>query len=105
MKPIQEIRDELKEIRTYYLFKSKIAKGAEMVGDNAVVQLLDKYNSAIRGARANLYTVYICIYVNGLSHEEAACQLNYSTQHIERLVKQLLVFFQKSFEGGARNAG
>lgn len=105
MKTIQEIRNDLKEIRTYYLFKNRIAKGMEMVGDNAVVQLLDKYNTAIRSARANLYTVYICIYVNGLSHEDAACELNYSTQHVERLVKQMLVFFQKAFEGGVRNAG
>lgn len=101
MKSIQDIRNELKEIKTYYMFKTKIASGADLVGDNAVVQLLEKYNSIIRSAKTNLYTVYVCIYVNGLSHEETAYRLNYSPQHIERLVRQLLVFFQKSFEGGA----
>ncbi len=102
---IDQIKEELKEIKTYYAFNSKISDGAKLVGDNAVVSLIDKYNSAIRSAKANLYAAYIIVYVKGLSHEEAAYQLHYSSQHMERLLKNLFMYFKKTFEGGARNAG
>lgn len=105
MKTIQQIKEDLKEIKTYYTYKNKITAGAQLVGDNAVVGLVEQYNVAVRSAKANLYAIYISVYVNGHSHEDAAYELSYSTQHIERLIKQLFIFFQKAFEGGARNAG
>ena len=55
MKTLHQIREDLRAIRFYYEKKSDLERGAKHIGESAVVQLVEKYNAAVRNAPVRLY--------------------------------------------------
>ena len=96
MKDINEIRDDLKEIRYYYNRASIFEEGEKVIGLNDVYNKVELYNSTIRRARPMLYDIYIGLYVHCLTQHSLALEMGYTREYIQQLNKEVLVFFQKN---------
>ena len=98
MKTLHQIREDLRAIRFYYEKKSDLERGAKHIGESAVVQLVEKYNAAVRNAPVRLYDLYVCLYVHNNTQAVVAEDKGYSTEYIRRLHKQLCEYLQQAFE-------
>lgn len=94
MKTINDIREDLKNIRYYYSRKEHLNESAKIVGACKIDDLVNEYNSVICQAPPKLYDLYVCIYVENNTQESTAERFGYAREHITRLNKQLLDFFQ-----------
>ena len=68
------------------------------VGANAVVKTVQKYNAVMCEAPAQLYALYVGLYVNNVSQEALAEELNYSPDYISKQNRKLLRFLQMKIE-------
>lgn len=89
MKTEEEIRKDLKEIRFYYVNYDMFRKAANVVGENRVVCLAEKYNEAMKFSPAKLYKLYVCLYLNGGTLKSVSYDLGYSRVYIEKLHKRM----------------
>ena len=92
---LNDIRQELNQVKNYFCHKQEydgyFAKG-EMLYMRDLVQ---KYEKEILKAPINLYKVYIAIYHDGLTGENAAERLDVTVRSIYRLNVKIFQFFQK----------
>ena len=95
MKPLNEIRSDLANIRYYYARKEVFDKAEIFVGKNAVIDVAKKYNAAIRTAPPRLYDLYISLYIMNNTQESLAAEMNYSLQNIQLHHTNLVLFLQK----------
>lgn len=95
MKSLDEIRNDLSNIRYYYGRKESFDKVESTVGKCSVADLAKKYNSAIRTAPPRLYDIYISLYVLNNTQESLAAEMNYTQQNIQIHHKNLVLFLQK----------
>ena len=102
MKTEEEIRKDLKEIRFYYVNYDMFRKVANVVGENRVVCLAEKYNEAVKHAPAKLYKLYVCLYLNGGTLKSVLYDLGYSRVYIEKSNKKLQEYLYQYFnkDGG-----
>ncbi len=91
---LQQIRDDLKEIRYYMSRKAVFDKSAESVGQNAIETKMGLYNSIVCNASPRLYDLYVSLYLENNTQESLSETLGYSVVHIGRLNGQLLKFLQ-----------
>lgn len=96
MKSLNEIREDLKEIRYYYSRKKMFDEASRLVGANSVMQKVNRYSDAVQGAEPRLYDMYINLYVKGFTQEGLAAEMNYSPDYIHLLNKRLILFLQKT---------
>ena len=103
MKTEEEIRKDLKEIRIYYVNYDMFRKAANVVGENRVVCLAEKYNEAMKFSPAKLYKLYVCLYLNGGTLKSVSYDLGYSRVYIEKLHKRLQEYLYQYFnkDGGS----
>lgn len=94
---LEQIRDDLREIRYYYARKTQVDDVSKKIGDPAVRCLVEKYNRAICIAPLRLYDIYACLYVRGQTQEELADELSYTPQYIRKLIAQLPSYFKTKF--------
>ena len=66
MTTLNEIRDELKEVKYYYSRQKYLDEAVGFVGVNEVMKIVHKYNSIACKAPIMLYDVYVCRIVKGL---------------------------------------
>jgi len=95
MKPLNEIRSDLANIRYYYARKEVFDKAEISIGKNAVADVAKKYNAAIRTAPPRLYDLYISLYIMNNTQESLAAEMNYSLQNIQLHHTNLVLFLQK----------
>ena len=95
MKPLNEIRSDLANIRYYYARKEVFDKAEISIGKNAVIDVAKKYNAAIRTAPPRLYDLYISLYIMNNTQESLAAEMNYSLQNIQLHHTNLVLFLQK----------
>ncbi|MEG2450879.1 MAG: helix-turn-helix transcriptional regulator [Clostridia bacterium] len=95
MKTLNEIREDLKDIRYYYICKKLIDEVSKTVENTAVIEIIAKYNAAIKVACSRDYVLYTSLYIKGLTQESVAEQLGYSPDYVQRMHKKLLLFLQK----------
>lgn len=95
---IKEIKSELSEVRYYYLHKSAFDGAVKLIGDNSVLEKVDKYNKIMQTAPARFYDLYIGLYVNGYTQEAYAEEMGYCPQHICVLNRHLIKFIQKQLD-------
>ena len=93
---LNEIRQQLKTIRLYYMNKARFSAAFDTLPHN-VTQLAEMYAKIVNGAPLDLYLVFYELYVKGLTQEAAAADLNYSTEYIRQKNKKLLLFLQDRF--------
>lgn len=92
---VKEIKAELIEVRYYYLHKAAFDGTVKLIGNNSVMNKVDKYNKIMQSAPARFYDLYIGLYVNGYTQEAYAEEMGYCPQHICELNKNLITYIQK----------
>lgn len=91
---LNEIRQQLKTIRLYYTSKARFSAAFDTL-PHSVTELAAAYAATITSAPLDLYLIYYELYVQGLTQEAAAVDLNYSTEYIQQKNKRLLLFLQQ----------
>lgn len=92
---LNEIREDLREIRYYFTHKAAFDNAVKLIGTNAVVEKVERYNKIFQNAPARMYDLYLGLYVNGYTQEAYAEEAGYCPQHIQELNKQLVLYLQK----------
>lgn len=95
---LNEIRQQLKTIRLYYMSKARFSAAFDTLPHN-VTELAAAYAAIINSAPLDLYLIYYELYVKGLTQEAAAADLNYSAEYIRQKNKKLLLFLQSKLDG------
>lgn len=81
--------------QAYYLHKAAFDGAVKLIGNNSVMNKVDKYNKIMQSAPARFYDLYIGLYVNGYTQEAYAEGMGYCPQHICELNKNLITYIQK----------
>lgn len=90
------IREDLKDIRYYYMRKEVFDKAFSTTGENIIVKKVQAYNSAIKDASPKLYDLYVSLYIECHTQESLSDKLGYTPEYIQMLNKKLLKFLQNS---------
>ena len=86
---IQAVREDLREIRYYFMCKRRLEDHVELAGNNRVVELVERYNSAMQKAPVRLYDLYASLYLENNTQEGLAEKWCYSKEYIKVLCKKL----------------
>ena len=95
---INQIREDLKNIRYYFSRKSTFEKVSASVGKNDIAIKLEKYNEVVRSAPPRLYDIYVSLYLDNNTQESLSDKLGYSVEYISKLNGQLVRFFQNNMK-------
>lgn len=98
MVSLEQIREELKDVRYYYQRKEVFDRNAKTVGASFIKRKADKYNALVVDAPPKLYDVYIGLYVQGSTQEGYAVEVGYSPKYIQKLHSELIKFFQNKLK-------
>lgn len=93
-----QIREDLKNIRYFYIRKDMFEKTNFSVGKNKIADTIERYNNAICFASPRLYDVYVSLYIENNTQESLSDKLGYSLVYISKLNSQLIKFFQKQLD-------
>ena len=96
MLSLTKIKEDLKEIRYYYIRKELFDKALKQVATNTIMDKVLRYSNAISTAPPRLYDMYISLYVNNYTQEGLSNELGYTTEYINRQNKQLVLYLQKN---------
>lgn len=94
---IKTIKTDLDEIKYYYTNQQEFDIAAKSIGESAVSKKAQQYNQAIVNAPAELYRLYIALYVNGSTQFNHALDEDKCVDYICRLNKKLCKFFLDYF--------
>lgn len=100
MLTLNQIRNDLKDIRYYYARKELFDKSFEDTGENHILGVVKKYHTAIQDAPIKLYDLYTSLYINNNTQEVLAEDLCFTPEYIQKLNVKLLKFFQTYFSAG-----
>ena len=101
MLSLEQLREDLKEIRYYYARKEIFDSAVKTLGVNEMLAKADKYNRAARLAPPTLLDLYISLYLQNKTQVSLASDLGYSTEYVRTKHNELLEFLQaKLSEGG-----
>lgn len=95
MKPIKEIRNDLKEIRYYYKRKAVFDEAADSIVVCSFSEKVKKYNNAAAQCSPKLFDMYISLYVKNNTQESLSETLNYTPQYVQVLNQRLIEELQK----------
>ena len=86
---IQEIRQDLRDIRYYYSKKEQFDRASNIILPKALLEKIERYQKAMLNAPARLLDLYISLYVQNRSQAALAYEWNYSNDYIKQQNKQL----------------
>ena len=95
MKTINEIKEDLSNIKYYYSRKKKFDVNFGNTGINDVFQLTEKYNLLAKKLKSRLYDIYIGLYVNNHTQQSLANELGSSQSYVFQQNKILVDYFYK----------
>lgn len=95
---LAQVKKDLKAIKCYYSQLREIDIVSETVSYDGFKQKVELYNQAINIATPILYRVYTSIYVEGLSLEETAEEIDKSYKTVVRKNKELREYFIEYFK-------
>ena len=75
MMTIQAVRKDLNEIRYYFARKKRLDDVSELVGNNKVVDMVERYNVAMQNAPIRLYDLYTSLFVENNTQESLSNKL------------------------------
>lgn len=96
MLTLQEIRNDLKDIRYYYGMKEMFDKSAYTIKPLAIIEKVNRYNRAMENAPARMLALYLALYVYNNSQVVVADDWQLTKEHIRNQNRKLLEFLQKS---------
>lgn len=94
MKTLSDIRKDLKNIKYYYSRKTLLDKAFNDTVVNDILEIVAKYNDAVKKATPRLFDTYYSLYVYNHTQESYSMELGCSPEYVQRLNKQLLEFLQ-----------
>ncbi|MBE5734305.1 MAG: hypothetical protein E7347_04570 [Clostridiales bacterium] len=100
---IEEIRQDLKDIRYYYEMMELFKNTAKIIPPIATVQKVEKYNKVVEKAPIKLYILYVSLYVNNNSQVTLADDWGLTADYIKKLNTKLCEFFKKEFDKQENN--
>ena len=95
---LNEIREDLKNIRYYFSRKQVLDNALDCVGKNSITEKVEKYNKAVCSAPPRLYDLYVSLYLHNNTQDSLSEKMGYTFETISRLNAQLVRFLQKEFE-------
>ena len=90
----EEIREDLKNIRYYYLRKKTLDESFNLIGNNDIVEKIEFYNDIMKSAPLQLYDTYVALYVNNYTQESWANLICYTRESVNAYNRKLLKFIQ-----------
>lgn len=75
---IQEIRQDLRDIRYYYSKKEQFDRASNIILPKALLEKIERYQKAMQNAPARLLDLYISLYVQNRSQAALAYEWNYT---------------------------
>lgn len=95
---IEEIRNDLKDIRYYYAMTDNLKSVTKIIPPVAVEQKVQKYSRAMQNAPIKLYILYVSLYVINNSQITIADDWGYTSDYIKKLNNKLCEFLKDEFD-------
>lgn len=99
MLTLNQIREDLMDIRYYFICKKLIDEVSNTIRNDNLVRKVNVYNEVMKKSSSKDYVLYTCLYIKGLTQEATAEVLGFSCDYIQRMHKKLLLFLQKNING------
>ena len=96
MKSLMEIRNNLKQIRYYYMRKADIDNSFRLTGSSELMDIVNLYNRQMRKAPIQLYDLYSSLYVVNETQESFSKKYGCSIENIQKKHKKLLLYLQQN---------
>ena len=93
---LQQIRQDLRDIRYYYSKKALFDSLSGVVVPSALLEKVGQYNTAMQGAPARLFDLYLSLYIRDNTQAALADEWNYSNDYIKQLNLQLCEYLRKT---------
>lgn len=94
---IEEIREDLKEIRLYYGMQKTFEMGEKYAAPSVVAEKVKRYNSAIVKAPAKMYILYVNLYLCNNSQTTLSEDWGYTPNYVKDLNNLLINYFLTEF--------
>ena len=78
-----QVRNDLKEIRYYYSMKELFDRSSKTVKPLAIVQKVERYNTAMQNAPARLYILYVSLYIDNNTQAVLAEEWQLTTDYMK----------------------
>ena len=92
---IQDIKDELQEVKYYYGHKAMFDRAMATVSKNTVLEKVRRYNALMQSAPAQLYGLYIALYAENNTQLAVALDWGLSEGYIKNLNRKLREYLLK----------
>ena len=92
----KQIRDDLKEIRYYYSRLKEFEQGSHYVKPLAVMEKVERYNGVMQNACAQLYVVYVSLYIQNNTQTALAEEWGYARHYIRDLNDRLVDYLRNA---------
>ncbi len=96
------VKRELRDVKYYYSRKEFFDECFKQTGNTEVFSIVQKYNKYICGAKAKLYDLYCCIYLQYKTQEAVAIELGVTHEYVRKTHKALLEYFCECIENERR---
>ncbi len=90
---IEQVRNDLKEIKYYHSHKKMLDTSFAQTGQNVFVKKMERYNELVCNAPLKLHEIYAGLHIDGLSQEELAERLGVTRVYVYQLNKELISYF------------
>lgn len=96
MLSVVQVRNDLKEIRYYYSMQDLFDRSAKTVKPLAILQKVERYNTAMQNAPAKLYVLYVSLYVENNSQSALAYEWQLTPEYVKELNNKLISYLQSA---------
>ena len=93
---IDQIREDLRDIRYYYSMQKLIDSASKTVRPVAVLNKVEQYNAIIQNAPAKMYILYVSLYVHNNSQTELAEEWGFTREYIKDLNQKLVEYLHST---------
>ena len=99
---LNEIKEDLKNIRYYYMRKDTFEEARNFTGRmNGILAKVNRYNDIMQEAAPRLYDLYYSLYIRNHTQESLSEELGYTPEYVNKLNKKLLQFLQSAIKESA----
>lgn len=98
MKPENEVREDLNNIRYYYAHRKEMDEGYLVTGEQEIMRRMRAYNDAMRKAPLLLYDVYVRMYIRNGKAMAVAVEMNYSDEYIRKLKRAMIAYLCRNVQ-------
>ena len=93
-----QVRNDLREIRYYYAMKELFDRSSKTVKPLAVIQKVERYNTAMQNAPARLFILYVSLYVENNTQTVLAEEWQLTPDYMKELNNKLIAYLQSALK-------